>query len=82
MPVTVSGGEIHPTVETAWVLVQGTIDQTHGLHELAPVHRPEGAETADAVADGHLIRRLLLVLDLHQLLNRQHGLGKLLFGPG
>ncbi len=82
MAVAIAGGELHPPVHPARIVAQDPLDHAHGLDELAPVHRTQGAQTADAVADGDLIGGLLLVLDLDQLLDRQAGLGELLLDPG
>ena len=80
--VAVTGGKIHLAVDAAGILTQGLLDNAHRLDELAPVHRPQKAEAADAVADGDLVGGLLLVLRLHQLLDRQAGLGEPLLNPG
>ena len=82
MAVSVAGGEIHPPVGSPRVLAQRLVDGAHRLDECAPVHRSQEPEAADAVADGNLVGRLLLVLRPHQLLDRQAGLGKPLFDPG
>ncbi len=80
--VAIPGGKIHLAVDSARILTQYLLDNAHRLDELAPVHRPQKSEAADAVADGNLIGGLLLVLRLHQLLNRQAGLGEPLLNPG
>ena len=82
MTVAVTGGKIHLAVDAAGILTQGLLDNAHRLDELAPVHRPQETEAADAVAHGDLIGGLLLVLRLHQLLDRQAGLGEPLLDPG
>ena len=82
MSVTIPAGKIHPAVNPARIIPQDLLDSAHRFHELAPVHRPQKAETADAVADGHLVSGLLLVLRLNQLLNGQIRLGELLLDPG
>ena len=64
------------------ILTQSLFDNTHRLDKLTPVHRCQESETADAVAYGNLIGGLLLVLRLHQLVNRKAGVGELLFDPG
>ncbi len=79
--IAVAAGEIHRGVGRARVRAQGLFDHAHGLDEIAPVHRPEKAQTADAVADRDLVGRLLLVAGAHQLLDAQARLGKLLFDP-
>src|SRR3989344_3612701 len=82
MSVAVTGWEIHLAVNSARVLTQGPLDVTHRLHERTPVHRVQETEATDAVADGDLISGLYLVLRLHQLLDRQAGLGESLLNPG
>ena len=79
--VVVPCGGVHPWVDAGGVLAQGLLDRAHALHELAPVHRIEDAQAADAVADGNLVGRLLLVLCVHQLLDGQIGLEKPLLEP-
>jgi hypothetical protein len=60
----------------------GPLDDAHGLDKLAPVHRAEHPQAADAVADRDLIGGLLLVLGLHQVLDRQARFGESLLDPG
>ena len=81
VPVAIPGGKIHPAVHPARIVAQGVLDPAHRFHELAPVHRPQEAETADAVADGHLVGGLLLVLRLNRLLDGQARLGEPLLDP-
>ena len=57
---------------------QGLLHQAQALHEILPVHRAEHAQTANAVADGHLIGGLLLVLRLDQMGYGQARLGQAL----
>src|SRR4030067_2142335 len=64
---TVTGLEIHPAVNSRRALTQDPLDVTHLLNELAPVHRAQETETADAVAHRNLICSLFLVLRLYQL---------------
>ncbi|MGO9371952.1 MAG: hypothetical protein ACLQBD_07600 [Syntrophobacteraceae bacterium] len=80
--VAIAGSKIHLAVDVAGVLTQGLLDNAHRLDELAPVHRAQEPEAADAVAHRDLVRSLLLVLRAHQLLDGQAGLGQLLFNPG
>ena len=82
MAVTVTAGEIHAGIGLARVGTQGLFDQAHGLNELAPVHGAEESQAADAVADRHLIGRLLLIAGVHHLLDVEAGLSQLLFDPG
>ena len=74
--VAVTGGKIHLAIDVPRVLAQGLLDNAHRLDELAPVHRAQETEAADAVAHRNLIGGLLLVLRPHQLLDRQAGLGR------
>ncbi len=82
VPVAVSGGKIHPAVHPARIVAQGVLDHAHRFHELAPAHRPQEAETADAVADGYLVGGLLLVFHLNRLFDGQARFGELLLDPG
>ncbi len=82
MAVAIAGGEIHPAIDAARILAQRLLDDAHGLDELAPIHRSQEPEAADAVADGDLIGGLLLVLRLDQLLDRQARFEESLLDPG
>src|SRR3989338_1719336 len=79
--VEVTGWEIHLAINSSRVLTQCPLDVTHRLHERTPVHRVKEAEAANAVAHRDLISGLLLVLRLHQLLDRQSTLGESLLNP-
>ncbi len=74
--VAVAGREVHPAVEPARILAQRLLDDAHRLDELAPVHRAQEAQAADAVADRDLVAGLLLVFRLDQLLDREARLGQ------
>ena len=78
----ITGGKVHLVVDVGRVLTQGLLDGAHRFDELAPVHRAQGTEAADAVAHRDLVGRLLLVLRAHQLLDGQASLGQSLFNPG
>ena len=80
--VAVARGEIHRARRRRRILAQRLLDDAHRLDELAPVHRAEEAQAADAVADRDLVGGLLLGLRLHQLLDRQARLGEPLLDPG
>ncbi len=80
--VTVTRREVHFAVDSALVLTKDLFDGTQGLDKLAPVHRAQETETADVVAHRDLIRSLLLVLGVHQLLDRPPRFGKSLLNPG
>ena len=79
--VVVARGEFHPAVNSGGILAQDLLDRAQALHEIAPVGRPQDAQAADAVADGNLIGRLLLILTMDHLLDGQIGLGKALSDP-
>ena len=79
--IAVPGREIHLPVEAAWVAAQGLLDEAHLLDEIPPVHDPQQAQAADAVADGDLIGGLLLVFGLHQVCHGLPHLGQALFDP-
>ena len=74
VPIAVAGREIHPAIYAAGIFAQRSFDQAHGLDKLAPVHRAQDTEAADAVAHRDLVRCLLLVLGLHQMVDRQTAL--------
>ena len=80
--VTVTSKKIHPAVNTAGVLMKYPVNNAHLLDELAPVHCTQETEAADAVAHRDLVSGLLLVLRLHQLLNRLSVFGEALLNPG
>ena len=65
MPVAVAGTEIHRPVNFCRVFIENLLDMTHRLDKLAPVRGGQEAQTADAVANRHLIRCLLLRIELH-----------------
>ena len=65
--VTIAGREIHAAIDGAGVLPQCPLDDAVALGEFAPVDGTQHAQTADAIGDGELIRRLLLISRLHQL---------------
>ena len=81
MAIAVPAGEIHPRVGLGRVRAQGPFDDTHRFDEGAPIHRREMPQTADAVADRDLIRRLLLITGAHQLLDAQARLRQPLLDP-
>ena len=64
------------------ILAQLLVDHTHRLDEFAPVHRPQEAQAADAVAHRHLVFGLLPDLRLHQVFDGPTGFGEPLFDPG
>src|ERR1039458_5909613 len=69
--VTITGGKIHFGVDALGILAQFLLDATYPFDELAPVHRSQKAEAADAVRDRDLVGGLFLSLRLHQLLDRK-----------
>ena len=72
--VLITGGKIHPVIDSSRILPQGLFNRTHFIDELVPVHGVQEAEASDAVAYGKLIRRLLLILRLNHLADGQVGL--------
>ena len=82
MAIPVTSGKIHLPVHAGRIFMERLLHQALRFDKLAPVHRRQEPETADAVAHGDLIDRLLLRFRLHQLLNREAGLGQALFDPG
>ena len=80
--VLVSRGEVHQGVGAGRVLPQRPLHAALRLDEVAPVGGPEVPQAADAVADRDLVGGLMLVLRLHQVLDRQAVLGQPLFDPG
>ncbi len=72
--VSITGGKIHPVIDSRRILPQGLFNGTHFIDELAPVHGVQESETSDAVADGKLVRRLLLILRLNHLADSLEGL--------
>ena len=82
MAVAIAARKFHAAVDAVRIRAQRALHDAQGLDELAPVHRTQNPEAADAVADGHLIGGLPLVLGLHQLANGQGRFGKSLLDPG
>src|SRR5512143_2299346 len=60
--VAIPGGKIHLAVDPPRILTQYPLDDAHRLDELAPIHRPQKSEAADAVTYGNLVGGLLSVL--------------------
>ncbi|MNF91607.1 hypothetical protein D3C84_742130 [compost metagenome] len=74
--------EVHGGIDRRRVLPQHLLDEAQALDELAPVGRRQQAQAADAVADGHLVGRLLLGIHLHHVLDGVPRLGQVLLDPG
>ena len=72
---------IRSTVTTHCVNTEQRYVCLEFIDELAPIHDREQTQAADAVADRHLVRGLLLVFRLHQLRDRQTRFGQRLFDP-
>jgi len=68
--VAVARAKIHPGINLCRIAAQGLFDNAVPLDEFAPIRRREESQSADAVADRDLIRRLRLPLGLHKLLDR------------
>ena len=81
VPVAVARREIHRRVNPDRVFAQFLFDHAHRFDELAPVHRPQEAQAADAVADGDLARGLALRFHLDQVLYRHAFFGEPLLYP-
>jgi hypothetical protein len=81
LAVLVTRREVHRGIDAGRVAAQRLLDDRQPLDEVAPVHRAEQAQAADAVADRHLGGRLALRLQLHELLGRLVALGQPLLDP-
>ncbi|MCY1400481.1 hypothetical protein D9M71_155710 [compost metagenome] len=81
MAVMIAGGKIHVRVDTGRVRAQHLFDMAEHFDELAPVGRCQQPQAGNAVADGHLVGRLLLGIHLHQAFNGQPRLTQGLFYP-
>ncbi|MNI44525.1 hypothetical protein D3C73_989050 [compost metagenome] len=81
MPVAVASTEIHQWINGCRVFPEHLVDMTHRLDELAPVSGGQQPQAADAVADGYLIRCLLLRIELHLALDARTGLTEHLLYP-
>ena len=81
MAIAVPRGKVHQGVHAGRVVSKDLFDTASGLDKRPPVSGPEEPQAADAVADRHLVGGLLLVLRLHQVLDRQIVLGQSLFDP-
>ncbi|KAF5056936.1 hypothetical protein DSECCO2_362080 [anaerobic digester metagenome] len=53
--IAVAGGKIHPAVDGNRVLPKNALDRAQGLDKIVPVRGVQGAQAADAVADGDLV---------------------------
>ncbi len=80
--VAVAGAEVHLRVDAGRVAAQRLLDGRQRLDEVAPVHRAEQAQAADAVGDRDLVGRLLLALGVDALLDGRAALAQALFEPG
>jgi hypothetical protein len=80
--VAVAGGEIHARIDVGRIVAKRLLDLRQRLDELAPVHRGEQPQAADAVAHRDLRRGLRLRLELHQLLDRLVAFAEMLLDPG
>ena len=79
--IAIAGGEIHLPIGAIGIGAQRLLDDAHGFDKLAPIHHCQETQAADAVADGHLVGGLLLVLGLHHLFDRQIAVGQPLLQP-
>ncbi len=82
VPAGVAGGEIGLGIHAGRIAAQGLLDKAHGFDEFAPVHRFEKSQAANAIADRHLVGRLLLIFPVQQLLDRRAVGGQALLDPG
>ena len=80
--ILVPGEEVHASVFVGRVGLQGPFDHTQPLDEFLPVNRFQFPQAADAVADRHLIDRLLPSFGTNHLLDRLPVIGQSLFDPG
>ena len=71
MTITVATGKIHLGVGIIRIFAQCLLDNTHAFDEIAPIHRTQKAQAANAVADRNLVGSLKLVSGMHQLLDGQ-----------
>ncbi len=69
----ITGCEIHTIIDSCRILPQGLFNYAHFVDKFLPIHGAQEAEAPDAVANGNLISRLLLILRLNQLANGQVG---------
>ncbi len=81
MAIAVAGRKIHAPVNAAGIRAQGPFDETQGLHKILPIVGAQEAKTGYAVADGDLVRRLILAVQMDKLLDGQPLLNEPLFKP-
>jgi hypothetical protein len=81
MAVGIARAEVHLRIHAGRVFAQHLLDARERFNEVAPVHRTQQAQAADAVADRHLCCRLALRFQLHQLVDRLVAFGQALLGP-
>ncbi len=79
--IAVTGGKIHVVINVSRVAAEGSLDSAHRLDEFSPIHRREKPKTADTVAHGDLVGRLVLAFELNEFFDGVIGLGKLLLKP-
>ena len=65
--ISIARRKIHVGIHFSRIAAQCVLDGALCLDKLAPIHRRQESQTADAVADRHLIGGLVLRLDLHEL---------------
>ena len=81
MAVVIAGVEIGTGIDARGIAAQDMLDHANFFHEVPPVLRPEQAQAGHAVADGDLIRGLLLRVELDELIDAQPGLGQKVLDP-
>ena len=81
MPVPIPRRKVHVGVNPRRIRHQHRLHQTQRFHKLLPVDGAEQSQTGDAVADGHLVRRLSLTFLLDQQFDRQALFHQAVFQP-
>ncbi|EGF32457.1 hypothetical protein IMCC9480_2462 [Oxalobacteraceae bacterium IMCC9480] len=67
--IAVARGKVHRPISLMGILLQRFFDGAERLDKITPVHRTQKTQAADAIADRDLVARLLLRIDLHQVLD-------------
>ncbi len=68
VPIHVARQEVHAQVHPRRIPAEDAFDRTDRFDERFPVQRIEQPQAADAVADGHLVGRLLALRSLYELI--------------
>ena len=81
MAIAITCGKVHGAVNPRRVGAQGLFDHAQLFDKLPPVRGAEEAKAGNGMTHGHLVGRLVLAFQMHELLNGQTLFGQPLFEP-